>query len=735
MSTTVLGKVSMTPKGAWNAGTSYEPLDVVSYGGSAFLARRANSNVTPTEGADWQMIAEKATVGNIAQTTGTDTDKVMSQKAVTDELYSELELTWEDGSLDGTTGKEETSTTTTVCRTVGYTDIRAIRSIAVIKEKLLFVYDEKKAFIKYVRISANSTFYKSDILAIGDVSYFRLRSSWGESAETVDKVTIYEDIKVKTAIEQSDNVDEKYSNLEIIKTPMNWKPIFYDTKTGKSQEAPSTKFTSSNRIKLSQFVKAVTVNLLYFRIYVYGDDGSYLGFITDFARGGTLLQSDIYKEYPNAVEIIISMYYGANKDTPVSDVERYTTVYCSTFEALQATTDYWKKQRQRFTDKPIMIAYSNGASLGYMNTEMAYINASIAGFRWIKGDIQPTSDGKLIMCHDDGFTFNNDGYITAYNANSENTTVIHDMTYDECMTKEYDISYHIYTDYSSGTAVKKMYRPKVCDLERFLIVCREFEVLPYIVIRKNYMDVVVPELLRLLDAYDYTDHCIVNSFELASVKQVAEQSNHRVMISVVKEYAIGSKLTTDEIDNILAVSPNCTINAYAGSNTDSWNNTLLMDASKNAINYAKHKGVVVGTSFVSSPQPLFKKGVGLMQCSTVCIPTKLTQICLCLALNNGVATMRSYGAYGAEYTADASVSNTTVELRNVRKIGSDRVFSDGITPNLAGFFPYSLSAVGDNVKSATLAWHNVINIDFDTNIADLDTSSEKRIFIKFSYGI
>lgn len=83
MSTTVLGKVSMTPKGAWNASTSYEPLDVVSYGGSAFLARRANSNVTPTEGADWQMIAEKATVGNIEQTTGAATDKVMSQKAVT----------------------------------------------------------------------------------------------------------------------------------------------------------------------------------------------------------------------------------------------------------------------------------------------------------------------------------------------------------------------------------------------------------------------------------------------------------------------------------------------------------------------------------------------------------------------------------------------------------------------------------------------------------------------------
>ena len=84
MSTTILGKVSMTPKGAWNAGTSYEPLDVVSYGGSAFLARRANSNVTPVESDDWQMIAEKATIGNLLQTTGDSTEDAMSQKAATD---------------------------------------------------------------------------------------------------------------------------------------------------------------------------------------------------------------------------------------------------------------------------------------------------------------------------------------------------------------------------------------------------------------------------------------------------------------------------------------------------------------------------------------------------------------------------------------------------------------------------------------------------------------------------
>lgn len=99
MSTTILGKVSMTPKGAWNAGTSYEPLDVVSYGGSAFLARRANSNVTPVEGDDWQMIAEKATIGNLLQTTGDSTEDAMSQKAATDSFALKEDIVYDQNTM------------------------------------------------------------------------------------------------------------------------------------------------------------------------------------------------------------------------------------------------------------------------------------------------------------------------------------------------------------------------------------------------------------------------------------------------------------------------------------------------------------------------------------------------------------------------------------------------------------------------------------------------------------
>ena len=207
------------------------------------------------------------------------------------------------------------------------------------------------------------------------------------------------------------------------------------------------------------------------------------------------------------------------------------------------------------------------------------------------------------------------------------------------------------------------------------------------------------------------------------------------MISVVKEYVQGTGLTVEEVDNILAASHKCTINIYTGSNTEAWNNVKLVEASAEAIEYAKSLGMVVGTAFVSEPHRLFAMGIGLMQCNTLCIQPKATPIALCVSLLNGVATVESYGAYGRRFTADVSVSGSKLIVTNVRLLGSDREFSDGITPNLANIFPYTLSAIGDNVQSATLYFNCRIDVAFDTAIANLDTSSKKRIFIKFAYGI
>jgi len=49
--------------GAWNSGSNYVADHAVFFNGSAWLARRANINVSPVEGADWTMLAQQGAPG------------------------------------------------------------------------------------------------------------------------------------------------------------------------------------------------------------------------------------------------------------------------------------------------------------------------------------------------------------------------------------------------------------------------------------------------------------------------------------------------------------------------------------------------------------------------------------------------------------------------------------------------------------------------------------------------
>lgn len=65
---TNLGKVAMIPKGIWNAQTAYTKLNVVTIGGSSYLAVQdvpAGTSVSNT--AYWQVMAEKGTSGGVGQ--------------------------------------------------------------------------------------------------------------------------------------------------------------------------------------------------------------------------------------------------------------------------------------------------------------------------------------------------------------------------------------------------------------------------------------------------------------------------------------------------------------------------------------------------------------------------------------------------------------------------------------------------------------------------------------------
>ena len=63
MPRTILGKVSLTPKGDYSPDTAYTALDVVSYGGSSWLALQDVTGVAPVEGENWMLLAQKGDQG------------------------------------------------------------------------------------------------------------------------------------------------------------------------------------------------------------------------------------------------------------------------------------------------------------------------------------------------------------------------------------------------------------------------------------------------------------------------------------------------------------------------------------------------------------------------------------------------------------------------------------------------------------------------------------------------
>lgn len=68
MPTTVLGKVSLTPKGEYSPDTEYAALDVVSYQGSSYLVLKAATGQTPAPGEYYMELAQKGDKGDTGDT-------------------------------------------------------------------------------------------------------------------------------------------------------------------------------------------------------------------------------------------------------------------------------------------------------------------------------------------------------------------------------------------------------------------------------------------------------------------------------------------------------------------------------------------------------------------------------------------------------------------------------------------------------------------------------------------
>ena len=170
-----------------------------------------------------------------------------------------------------------------------------------------------------------------------------------------------------------------------------------------------------------------------------------------------------------------------------------------------------QKERYGMVSLPeiLDIAYST-VGLAPINTVAHYRLAASCGFPSIKGDIRPTADGGLVMCHDAGFTFDADGRIGRFD--KQHYTPILSMRYADCLRLEY-----------ADTAPDGTH-PHVASLEDFLRVSREAGKYAFITARNEEIPTVVAEMFRLIRQIGMEDRCIVNSFTYETLKETRRYS-------------------------------------------------------------------------------------------------------------------------------------------------------------------------------------------------------------------
>ena len=152
--------------------------------------------------------------------------------------------------------------------------------------------------------------------------------------------------------------------------------------------------------------------------------------------------------------------------------------------------------------KCLNVAYSGQEKLDgcHINTLEHFEAAADAGYNALKADMQMTKDGVIILCHDNGFTFDGQGRICKFD--KKNMTPISGLEWKEIRKMEY----------STGRARRGSY-PKVATLEEFTRLCQKKGVYMYITVRNFNQKATLKEALRIVDKYGMRSRCIFNNYK------------------------------------------------------------------------------------------------------------------------------------------------------------------------------------------------------------------------------
>lgn len=231
-------------------------------------------------------------------------------------------------------------------------------------------------------------------------------------------------------------------------------------------------------------------------------------------------------------------------------------------------------------NKPVLnIAYSKiyGVQIP-MNTAEVYKKACELGFDCVKGDVTPSADGKLVMCHDDVFHLDENGRVLEPWVKEERRSkvFINQLTLAECKALEYA---------SEACKENLGYYAHPTELEEMIKICHEYGKIAYITVRDQQIELCVNEIYRLLKKYDMVNQCIINSFTPETL-QAMRRKDPNIVLSRV--FGADIPVTIEDVDVCVQLKP-CAFCFF--SLTQCLKTQDVYDQSKAAFDYATQNGV------------------------------------------------------------------------------------------------------------------------------------------------
>ncbi len=340
-----------------------------------------------------------------------------------------------------------------------------------------------------------------------------------------------------------------------------------------------------------------------------------------------------------------------------------------------------------FEEEPLRIAYS-AIWVDKINTATHWLFAADMGFNVLKGDVEITSDGKLIMCHDPGFTFDGNGRIIAYDE-SDNTTIV-SMTYAQCRGKVYADNPSRYGDYCP-----------VADIDDFLRICKDKGKIAFVTIRGTNTSAVVEELANKIIFYGMESRTIINALSKNLLQTVRANSKcNNIAINYIAD--INTAITLGDVNDVVSLG-RCFLSVWCNSST------TVVDDSASAIAYAKTKGVPIlagTTSTIEMWNYMLGKGIVGSQITKPLFDVEPKNYRFTISMASGTPTFGNKFA-SDRYNGTVSLSGTTLSVSAIKITGSPLTsVIDGIQPIKMNMLDPVIRCFDQNGNTIPCVWSN-----------------------------